>query len=436
MPDARQPVWKRADDIDIARSPLFRWFRPNVTEVTWLVILVAVAAVIYTALGLDKAHPTMAMAVIVGTAIVITFGLIAWNPVFRRGLLTWMRLARAPARAMARGDSAAAEQLFGKAMARADRFAPQDHRRGLMLSELAMYVKNQGRAADATNMFEESVTILGQHARRSPIDYFIALNNAAIHFIHLRDVATAQRYLERALDQTLLRRTHGPAARGARLAAPAASNIELILQLNLAFLFLQMHEVTEAADHMKEAGELLAELAAKRRIRFHDHYQAMRGLLRYAEGRFADAAHEVELARDANYPACLRVRAKLHLVRQEFAEAERLSRQYADFEGKKGSLHRPELRDHLLDLAEGLFGQGKVDEAMATMREALSIVADFALPADVTWRRALEGWLRRAPEARKDDMRAALAAELDRIATMPEHGITISDRLRIRSDVR
>jgi len=370
---------------------------------------------------------------LVPVAILALFGLwLAWMLVVRRGVLTWMRLAWAPRKAVARGDIAEAERACTRALARANRFSPQDHRRGLMLVELAGFVKGQGRYKEAKTLFEESVAILAHRWQSAPLDYFIALNNHAVYYIDLGDYTSAQRILEQVLDLTLFWKKRRQAKRPG--AAQWAPMLELVLHHNLVVLFVQMDELAEAAAHMEELDRIFPKLSRRQEARLGDQYHGTRALLMHALGRYADAVAELKQASNANEPVCLHVRAKLALVQMEFAEAEQLLRQGLELEKKKGSLHRPNLRDYSLDLAESLFGQGKHQEAFAALQEARTLVADFAMPAGPLWRRALVRWLQRARELSYADLAALLEADLQQ-ADAVEQAITISPRLRLRPAV-
>jgi tetratricopeptide (TPR) repeat protein len=418
---------RRAAGSDITRSRWSRWLQPKLSWL-WLSFFVIVLFVLFVLGDRNMAvFPTLLF--IVGLGILFLAGSVAWTLVVRRGVLTWRRLARAPARAMARGDTVEAERALGIALARVRRFGAQDYRRGLMLLELAGHVKNQGRYSDAEAHYEECVEILAQHRRSCPIDYFIALNNYAIYFIHIRDYEAAQRFLERALDLTLIRRKDQK--NQTDVMGRIVLGIELILNLNLVFLFVEMHELAEAKDRLEEADAVFLDASRKQQAAYGNHYHAIRALVFYSLGQFANAGSELDRAPTVNYPACLRVRAMLCLVRRDFAEAEALGRRYLDLERKKGTLHRPELRNHLLDLAESLYGQGKLDDAFHTVEEARSITADYALPANRAWRRVLETWRQRAHELKRPDAVASFDAELHALAVKPEQGIMVSDRLRV-----
>ncbi len=74
------------------------------------------------------------------------------------------------------------------------------------------------------------------------------------------------------------------------------------------------------------------------RANLNNHYRATRALLLIAEDRLAEAASEADQVSDPNYPQCLRVRWKLRLVRQEYAEAEPHLRRFLDLEGKQAAV--------------------------------------------------------------------------------------------------
>jgi len=211
--------------------------------------------------------------------------------------------------------------------------------------------------------------------------------------------------------------------------------LQFVLHLNLAFLFMEMHELGEAELQLRETDALVPMLGKRVAAQWHDHYVAMCALWEYESGSFANAEVEIVRATNPDYLACLPIRAKLHRVRQEFAQAEELMRRYQAEERKRGTLHRPELVKQTLEFAEALFGQGKHDDAFAAFEEARKIVADFGLPFDADWQQKLQPWLRRARELGKLDVVASLESELQKAPAALEHGVTILDKLRVKPKV-
>ena len=127
----------------------------------------------------------------------------------------------------------------------------------------------------------------------------------------------------------------------------------------------------------------------------------------------------------------LRARAMISLSRAESDHAERLLRRSLDSKNAVGTLRRPEFFGETLLLAEALFGQGKHGDAFASFEEARSIVADFALPADYAWRKALEIWLKRAKDLGRTELAASLESEIAQASATPVQAITILEKFRI-----
>jgi len=292
-----------------------------------------------------------------------------------------------------------------------------------------MFIKLQGRYPEALAMYEESVAILSKDRAKEPLDYFVGLNNYGICFIHLKDYETAQSILERAIDLTLTARKR-EADRMVIMPLKQVQMLQFVLHMNLAFLFMEMTELGEAELQLREADAMVPLLSKKVKAAWHDHYVAMCALWEFESGNFAEAEKEIAEAGNPNYPACLRVRARLHMVRHELPQAEELLRKHQAEEKKKGTLHRPEMLKPVLDFAEVLFGQGKPDEAIAALNEARAIVADFKLPADAAWRRSLELWRRRAHEMKRPELAESLGTDIDRLVTAPSNAITILDRFK------
>jgi tetratricopeptide (TPR) repeat protein len=366
--------------------------------------------------------------ILIITPLFLVLVLFLWLLVAQTGFFTWMRLAWAPAKAMASGDRDKAERAFSRALERARRFEAHDRRRGMMLIELAGYAKNQGRYAEARDLFEEAVEILGRDWRQRATEYFVALNNYAIYFIHMGDYSAAQEILEKALDLSLLRKK----GQGNQLSLGLAGmqQVELVLHCNLMFLFLEMNELAEARHQLDAAGSLIAAMNRHSRARFDDHYRTLRALVLFHEKDYAASQRELDQCRHTEYPPYLRLRAKLHQVEGAHAQAEELLLRYFAEESKRGSCHRPELRESRLELAESQHALGKHDEAFQALEAARSLTADFALPRRATYRRALEVWLRRARELNRHDIAASIDADLQQPAAVPEQAITISPKLR------
>jgi hypothetical protein len=103
-----------------------------------------------------------------------------------------------------------------------------------------------------------------------------------------------------------------------------------------------------------------------------------------------------------------------------------------DGERTKGTLLRPDLLKQRVELTEAIFGQGKVDDAIATFEEARQIVADFKLPCDRDWQRTVETWIKRARDVGKLELAAALEGDMQNTPAPREQRITILDKLRVR----
>ena len=130
MSDNKDTPSTRSRDIDISKPG-----RPRAkTGWLWLFILLLLSTFLYLTERQFDGIPLL----IVGLVIFAVVAWVAWILIVRH-VLTWGRLASAPARALARGDKAEAERALSVALERARRFAPDDHRRGLMaVSELSI----------------------------------------------------------------------------------------------------------------------------------------------------------------------------------------------------------------------------------------------------------------------------------------------------------
>jgi tetratricopeptide (TPR) repeat protein len=330
---------------------------------------------------------------------------------------------------MARGDPLNAERAYQKALKRAQRFPAKDHRRGLMLSWLSQFVVDQGRYHEAKILLEECVEILACHQDTNPMDYFNALNLHAVYFIELRDFDSAQRILEKVLDLTVL--TSKANEDWAGFERDQNNEIKFAMCLNLVSVFIEIRELTEAGYRLKEADSIFPDLKKKIQARWHDFYILIRTSLMCEMGNLTDAMKEIARAKDPEDPRFLRASAKILLAKQDFDQAEQSLRKYFEHQSKTGMVHRREVLAPTLDLAEALFGQAKHDDAFASLQEARSIVADFALPSDAAWRKTLETWLQRAREQGRVDVAASLDAELRAMPAMANQAITILAKFRL-----
>ena len=429
MAEPRTPRTRSDDEIDISTPARANSLKAIFQWVLWFVIFLML-------LTLGTVFEVDVYSLILyafATAIVLVLGWIWWSVIVKRGALTWMRLARKPARLYARGDAEGADRACADALARARRFEPDDHRRGMMLCEIAQYVKNQGRYPEAIALYEESVDILSRSLAHQPMDYFVALNNYAICFIHLKDYEAAQGILEKVVDLSLATRKRGHG--GISMQARQIESIEFVLHMNLAFLLIEMRELDEAQLHLEESDAILPTLPRGVRRAFQDHHCAIWTLWLYSAGQFAEAEAELAKASDPNYPACLRLRSRLLLVRQDFAGAEAALRQHQDGEKKKGTLHRPEFLEHILDLAECQYGQGQLDAAFGSLEEAHRLMRDFDLPRDAVWMRAVHTWLNRARQHGQHELAQALQAEIDSESKEPSsRAIKVLDKVRVRRE--
>jgi tetratricopeptide (TPR) repeat protein len=421
-PRAQRP----SNDIDIstrASQPKLGW-RGNF--IIWGGVLALFALFYY----FELSYWTMLLIVpLLFLAVIAWF---VWVAIYKRGAFTWMRLAMKPAKLMAAGDAKGAELAFRQAMERANRFEQEDHRRGIMLCELAMFVKHQGRQAEAVALYEESVAILAKDVGTEPLDYFIGLNNYGICFIHVKDYEAAQRILEKAVDMILAARKR-EADKLVNMALTQVQALEFVLRLNLAFLFLEMRELHEAELQLRDADVLAPLLPRKTMAQWNDHYAAICAMWEFHAGNFGQAEKEIARAKNPEYPACLRMRCRLHMVRMQFDEAETLARKYQEAEKKRGVLHRPEMLPAMLDFAEALHGNHKPKEAFDAFVEARSIVIDFDMPADASWGKTLERWLKLARESNQAELADMLEKDLAKIATMPSKAITILDKFKERT---
>jgi tetratricopeptide (TPR) repeat protein len=348
--------------------------------------------------------------------------------VFNRWWARWAYLAVAPGHAMARGQPERAERAYQKAIAHANRFGPGDRRRGFMLSHLATFLATQGRREEARRLHEETVKILAAHHQTMPGEHITALANYAYFLTASGDYGAAIAILEKALD--LL-----PSGKKADVAGKHrfdTDSWEFVVQLNLAQAFLAMSESEQADAHLDRANHLFAKMDRPSQKSWNDALLRMHCLCLCNSGEHVEAAEQLLRIRYPNDPTLKPLWAKIHISRSEFAAAEKLLRELIPSEPRFGRSDIPEYLDPRLDLAEALFGQGKRDEAFATFKETRRIVAQFAIPADAQWRKALATWMPRAKELGRDDVAAALEAELAAANAATDQAITTLEKFRVR----
>ena len=65
------------------------------------------------------------------------------------------------------------------------------------------------------------------------------------------------------------------------------------------------------------------------------------------------------------------------------------------------------------------------------MREARSLVADFALPLDAAWQKTLQSWLQRARPLGWVEVITSLETDIQKIPSSSNQSITILEQFRI-----
>jgi tetratricopeptide (TPR) repeat protein len=408
-----------------------RWLGPwvsicmSIHRWLWVVALLLVAGLLYLTFpgspDPNKPNPPLSM---IGWLSVLGFLgvfpialLLLW--LVNRFAYRWLRIAQRPWEELLRGHAVAADRAYDKALCYAKSYPLTYFRRGAMLRELGVFLMDRGRQSEARAVFDETVAILERHAANCPLDYIMALNNLALFLMRGRQYQAAQETLERALDLS-------PTIKRANI---QSLEMELFLRLNLVFLFTRMNYLDEAKLHLAEAQQLLDTLGRRSRNGFQGLFLAARSLLNCAAGQYEAAENDIALGPNAG--DLLWAKAKVHLARREYFQAEQILRKTIGEWEKLGTSHRPENLDLTLDLAEALFGQANHDIAFASLQEARSIVADFALPPDAAWRKTLEAWLQRARELGKADVAASLETELTKIPVTANQAVTILEKFRI-----
>lgn len=428
MSDANPKRRRPARDLDVSIPGGKQKTSWKATFVIWGVVATIFLAFYYLEFSLFW---TLVMVV---PGVFLTFiAWITWMLVIRRGVFTWMKLAGKPAKLFAEGDAAGAEAALQQALARARQFGPNDHPRGMMLAVLAEYLGYQARVKEAIELFEEATAILAQHSHKNPMDYFIGLNNYAVLLIHVKDHIAGQQILERVLDLTLLVRQENQSE--ITSITPAQLHmIEFILHINLVCIFIDIDEAAECRYHLEEASAAFDALPRGNQASFHDHFAAMRARWLLTRDRSAEAEEELAAAKDPEQATCVRVRARMHLMRQEFSAAEPLLKQVLEFQKKKGVLHHPDLFDVNLDLAECQQARGAFEAAVVSLQEARSLVRDFGLPRNERYRDKLKPWVERAHQQGQPDLAVSLQEELRSIPASGDARITVLARFRLARD--
>ena len=337
-----------------------------------------------------------------------------------------LRAAKLPAAAWAKGDSQGAETAYRAALLRANSYPKDNYRRGMMLAELSRYVMYQGRRNEALDLITESSRILSIYQREEPMSYFLALISSAYFFLHVKKFDEAQRIFEKILDGIPTLKMREPVRTES---IPFGSlDLERSLHLELAGLFIYAGELDEAKHCLQAAESLIGKPSFQRR---NEPFLALKCFLHIALGQHAEAANVLESAHKRFSEGLLPARVAVQLTGGQYKEAEQTLLRFFESMRKVGTLHRPGLEGWKLDLAESLFGQAKHDDAFASLQEARSIVADFALPADAAWRKTLEKWLQRTRELGRAEVAASLEAELQAMPAMANQAITILERFRL-----
>jgi tetratricopeptide (TPR) repeat protein len=202
--------------------------------------------------------------------------------------------------------------------------------------------------------------------------------------------------------------------------------------MNLACLFAKVGYLDLAVVYMERATKSFESLSWLKRRSYRDLFLGQRSLFKCATGQYDAVEDDHAQARGREIPSLTWAQAKVHLHRRDFPTAELLLRKSLEYSDRVNASFHPGNLDIYLDLAEAQFGQAKHDDAFASLQEARDIVAEFALPADDTWRKALATWRQRAGELGRADLAASLDAELALATEMSEPGIKILERFRVQ----
>ncbi len=171
--------------------------------------------------------------------------------------------------------------------------------------------------------------------------------------------------------------------------------------------------------------------AAQQRV-LGDLITGYKALAMCGAANYEEAVSELNHVTDLERTELLRARAAISLARGDFQHAEQMARRFLGAADLAGARRRPLFFWAHLSLADSLFGQAKHDDAFASFEEARAIVADFALPADDAWRKALATWLQRAKELGRSELAASIEKELAQVSATPMQAITILEKFRIQ----
>jgi tetratricopeptide (TPR) repeat protein len=332
--------------------------------------------------------------------------------------------AQQPRLLFVQGNQDAAEKSFQSTLKKVNEFEADDIRRGVALSEFGSYLELTGRHEEANRFVHEGLAILERHRVNEPVLYVMCLNNCALNQIDVRQYSRAQVYLEKAMDWLPMANKPTGKAMSLQIAQP---DMEFVLHLNLATLFVAIEALPEARHHLHEAQALLETLSRRQRGDGESRLLQVRAQERMKSGD-VDAAEKLCPMIELN--ARLPIELKVLLHRKQFHDAEKLLNPVMD-RWMRSSRPPPVFLDFLLDYAESLFGQDLHENAFTAFQLARRIASSYRMAQDLAWRKTLETWLKRARDLEKHELAASLEAELQRMPAANQ-AITILDKLRIR----
>jgi tetratricopeptide (TPR) repeat protein len=399
--------------------------RDDPTVLGWrpFLVMLAIGTVIAFVVGLTGCAPTQTQILVAGGSVIVVAGIAVAAASY---LWKWRGLANAPLRLLGQRHTDQAETAFENARTYARNLPASDYRRGIMLLALTTYLRATRRHAEALAYFEEAAALLREHRDAQPLNYVIALTNYAQYLAACRRFEAAQRLLEEVIDflPPLKKPT---ASRGLRR---AAENCESILQMNIAFVLIEIGAADQAEPHLETAAAALPLAPRGDRASLQEGLIMLRCRMHCALGDFARAEEEISHAANPDQSGFDQIRAAVSLSRGEFARAEAWARSDFANPGFVGETHRPETLELRLILANALFGQAKLEEAFKAFEEARSVVADFGMPADEYWRKTLATWLQRAKDEDRAILATSLEQEITKVAATPLQAVMVLDKLR------